>query len=207
MIKSSSRRIPLEWRQLGTDMPFCKPPCYEEPFISWDLLSTCSHPESHDAPFSQVYGTQGSGKGQWHKRSARICKVKKFVGKAFARCWCWSKQEERASGNSPASSGALQMKQSQEPQGSSCQWHSPPPPFLPAWLHGCGGGELEKWRGYRWDSTFSNSTLERKLEAGWYRNSQILFFPVDPEKRSKKKGASTQFFLSHSHKSCPSILL
>lgn len=152
MIKSSSRRMPLEWRQLGIDVPFCKPTCYEEPLISWDLLShsLSSKKPSLIKPWCSLLPSlmySRKWEGTVTQEDFQDLESKEVGKQSLARCWCWSRQEERASGNSPASSGALQMKQSQEPQGSSCQWHSPPPPFLPAWLHGCGGGELEKWRG------------------------------------------------------------
>lgn len=92
---------------------------------------------------SLMYARKREGTARKHKGTARIWKDKKSVSEAFARCWYHSRQEKGASGNSPASSGALQMKQSQEPLGGSCRWHSPPPPFLPAWLHHAEAGDWE----------------------------------------------------------------
>lgn len=181
--------MPLEWRQLGTEVPFCKPPCYEEPFISWDLLfppaltqKAFTHQTSmlpSPSPKSTVCKEAGRT-ARKHKGTARIWQDKKSVSEAFARCWYHSRQEEGASGNSPASSGALQMKQSQEPLGGSCLSVAFPSTPLPActaaprW--GGGLGKPGGWRCTR-DSTSPNSALERKLEAGWHGNSQVLFLP------------------------------
>ena len=148
LIKRSSRRMPLEWRQLGTDVPFCKPPSYKEPFISWDLLfppTLIQKALTHQTLMPPLLlPRKREGTARKHKGTANIWTEMKLVSKAFAgRCY-GRRQEEGASGNSPASSRALQLNQSPEPLGGGCRWHSPPPPFLPAQLHRGGAGGAQK---------------------------------------------------------------
>lgn len=141
---------------------------------------------------SLMHARKWEGTARKHTGTVSIWKEEK-LSETFARCWYWSRQEEGASGNSPASSEALQMKQSQETLGGSCQWHSPPPPFLPARLHHSGAGGVKKWGGSKWagDSTFPNSALKRKLEGGWYGNSLILCLLVSPRVKTQQKKEAT----------------
>lgn len=140
-----------------------------------------------------------------YKGTANIWKEKKLLSKAFVRRWYGSGQEEGAAGNSPASSGALQMNQSQEPLGGSCQWHSPPPPFLPAPLH--HGGREGEWKNEEAGGVFetapSQTALGRKREGTLICEFTITFPPTKPQSEETKRVKPPTPTQSFSFHACP----